>query len=216
MRELRCPIGGSRRLPEAGRIRKVEAIMHEFETCGRSMRWYEWLSGLVLLGLAFGVRAESVYKCVTAERDVIYQATPCSAQQRASRIEIPPAPVPAPSPRYAVERHMTDTDARAPHARAAVRETASECRVSDGRVFYRLGNCPHSIPGAPDSATTLHRGRTGTARGSGGTAQVSSRRIAREEACHEIHRAGAIGRNGHEFDEHVSSYEHNLGRDPCK
>jgi hypothetical protein len=98
----------------------------------------------------------------------------------------------------------------------AAREMAYECRVSDGRLFYRLGNCPHSIPGASDSVSGTRRGKTGNSHGSSGAAQVTSRRIPRDEACHEIHRAGAIGRNGHEFDEHVSSYEHDLGRDPCK
>ena len=194
--------------------------MHKvgFEYCGRSMRWYEWLTGLFLLSLAIGVRAESVYKCVDAEGNAAYQATRCPAQQRESVLEIPKAPAYAPSPQYAVERHREDAPMRGSRvpARLASREMAFECRVSDGRLFYRLGVCPHSIPGATDGAQKPSRGRSGSSHGGGGSAQVSSRRIAREDACHEIHRAGAIGRNGHEFDEHVSTYERNLGHDPCK
>jgi hypothetical protein len=45
---------------------------------------------------------------------------------------------------------------------------------------------------------------------------VSSSRIPRDEACREIHTAGSIGRAGHQHDENVSTYEHNLGRDPCR
>jgi len=190
----------------------------EFENCGRSMRWYEWLTGLFLLSLALGVRAESIYKCVDAEGKAAYQATKCPAQQHESVIEIPPPPTYAPAPRYAVERRVVDAPARASHVplRVTSREMAYECHVSDGRLFYRLGNCPHSIPGAIDGAQKPPRGKSGNSHSSGGSAQVTSRRIPREDACHEIHRAGAIGRNGHEFDEHVSTYEHNLGHDPCK
>ena len=189
-----------------------------FENCGRSMRWYEWLTGLFLLSLALGVRAEGIYKCVDARGDVTYQAASCAAQQRESIVEVPPAPAYAPPPHYVVERDARDAAVRQPHlaSRAAVREMAYECHVSDGRIFYRLGNCPHSIPGSTDAAQKPRRGKSGSSHSGGGSAQVSSRRIPREEACHEIHRAGAIGRNGHEFDEHVSTYEHNLGHDPCK
>jgi len=31
-----------------------------------------------------------------------------------------------------------------------------------------------------------------------------------------MHRAGAISRAGHEHDEDVSTYDRNLGRDPCR
>jgi hypothetical protein len=64
------------------------------------------------------------------------------------------------------------------------------------------------------SSTSTHG--KGAVRGGGATLHVSSQRIAREEACREIQRAGAAGRAGHEHDEVVSSYEHNLGRDPCR
>lgn len=188
-----------------------------FENCGRSMRWYEWLTGLFLLSLALGARAESVYKCIDAEGHVAYQATQCLAQQRESVVAIPPQPAYAPSPRYVLEQRASAASVRGSHVplHLAAREMAFECRVSDGRIFYRLGNCPHSVPGLTDGAQQARRGKSGSSRG-GGSAQVSSRRIPREDACHEIHRAGAIGRNGHEFDEHVSTYEHNLGHDPCK
>jgi len=92
---------------------------------------------------------------------------------------------------------------------------AYECRVSDGRIFYRLGACPHSLGADVGRESKTPRGKGSSARG-GDSVHVASRQIPREQACREIHRAGAIGRDGHEFDEHVSTYEHNLGRDPCK
>ena len=190
----------------------------EFENSGRSMRWYEWLAGLLLLGLAVGVRAESVYKCVDARGAVAYQAIACAGSQLQSVVAIARAPAYAPSPHYVLAR---DREAAAPRARFATRERASqetafECRASDGRLFYRLGVCPHSIgaDGSRGSAKS-HSGKGGNARG-GGSVSVATRRVPREQACHEIHRAGAIGRDGHEFDEQVSTYERNLGHDPCK
>jgi hypothetical protein len=191
----------------------------EFESGGRSMRWYEWLVGLFLLAAIAGVRAESVYKCVNAKGGISYQQVSCGAEQQQSTIAIAPAPRYAPSPHYVLARKDDEARPRSPapaHERAS-NETAFECHVSDGRIFYRLSACPHSIAGAATaSAAKSHRGKSDTPRNGGGSAQVSARRIPRDEACREIHRAGAIGRDGHDFDERVSSYEHNLGHDPCK
>lgn len=74
----------------------------QFEECGRSMRWHEWM--LLLLGLVAGVRAESVYKCTDAQGDIAYQSQPCAAAQQQTMLAIAPAPAYAPAPQYAVER----------------------------------------------------------------------------------------------------------------
>jgi hypothetical protein len=187
-----------------------------FESSGRSMRWYEWVAGLCLLGAAAGVRAEVAYKCIDAQGAISYQDTACIGQ-RQSEIAITPSlrAAPVPTPHYAVERAATrrpERSVRVPREHAA-RESAFECRVSDGRIFYRLAGCPHSLAGEV-SSTSAHR--KGGTHGNSGPASVAARRIPREDACREIHRAGAIGRDGHEFDEHVSTYERNLGHDPCK
>jgi hypothetical protein len=92
-----------------------------------------------------------------------------------------------------------------------------QCRAADGQVFYRHGACPHSIPaGSAHVAGASTRGKASSRGGSGATVSVSTQRIPREEACYEIQRAGAAGRAGHEHDEIASTYEHNLGRDPCR
>jgi hypothetical protein len=191
----------------------------EFESCGRSMRWYEWLAALLLLALAAGVRADPVYKCTDAGGGIAYQAVACAPGQRSSSIAIAPAPAYAPPPHYAIQRRSNDASVREkPESRRAPpRETAYECRASDARVFYRLSGCPHSIAAdATASGRTANGGGRGGAKRNGGTTQVSARRISRDEACRQIHRAGAIGRNGHEFDETVSTYERDLGNDPCR
>jgi hypothetical protein len=187
----------------------------EFESTGRSMRWYEWLAGLLLLGAVAGVRAGPIYKCIDGEGGVAYQDIACLAPARQWVVPVAAErPVVAP-PRYAIQARGADhlASARAPRETAA-RGTAYECRTGDGRTFYRLSTCPHTVAADPTtlSAPRGHGGKHGNA----AAVSVSARRISREDACHEIHRAGAIGRDGHELDEHVSTYDRNLGRDPCK
>jgi hypothetical protein len=175
---------------------------------GRSMRWYEWLAGLFLLGLAFGVRAGSVYKCVDAAGAVTFQDRSCAATQAQSEVEIDPAPAHAASPQYVVETHAQRTNYRESHLPSRSEHgSAYECRASDGRVFYRLGACPRSLAAEGGAARGKSHG--------GNSVSVSGHTIPRDEACAQMRRAGSIGRGGHEFDEHISTYDKNLGRDPC-
>jgi len=185
----------------------------EWQAATRQARWYEWLLVLLLLGLAGGVRAATVYKCTDDNGGVAYQSLPCSAQQSEAVVPIAAAPAYARSPEYAIE-HTTQPRVRAAYAaRHEPQEMSFECRAADGQVFYRHASCPHSIAG---DASTIGSASHRTSRGSGGSVPVSSSRIPRDEACRQIHAAGSIGRAGHQHDENVSTYEHNLGRDPCR
>jgi hypothetical protein len=172
----------------------------------RPLRWYEWLLLAVLLGLIGGVRAAPVYKCTQADGAVAYQDQPCVEAARAETLVLPSAPPLAASPRYAVQE--ADSSGRRGEVVRPPSGTAHafECRTADGARFYRFGGCPATMPDA--GAPSGHRGRGGS--------RVSARRVPLATACAEIHRAGAIGRRGHEHDEVVSSYEHNLGHDPCR
>ncbi|MGH8090944.1 MAG: DUF4124 domain-containing protein [Rudaea sp.] len=175
---------------------------------GRSMRWYEWLTGLFLLGLAFGVRAGSVYKCVDASGATAFQDRPCTVAQAQSKIEIEPAPAHATVPQYVVETRAQRASYRESRSQTrSARASAYECRASDGRVFYRLGACPRSL--ATEGGAARGKSR------SGNSVSVSGHPIPRDEACVQMRRAGAIGRGGHEFDEQVSTYDKNLSHDPC-
>jgi hypothetical protein len=172
------------------------------------MRWYEWLAGLFLLGLAFGVRAGSVYKCVDASGATAFQDRPCAVAQAQSEVEIESAPAHATAPQYAVETRTQRANYRESRSSSRpARTTAYECRASDGRVFYRLGACPRSL--ATESGAVRGKSR------SGNSVSVSGHAISRDEACVQMRRAGSIGRGGHEFDERISTYDKNLGRDPC-
>jgi hypothetical protein len=145
--------------------------------------------------------AGPVFRCVDAAGAIAFQDRPCANGQHQSEVTIEPAPVPSRSPEYAVEEgrpHAGNRASRRTHARA--RAVAFECHASDGRVFYRLGACPHAVKAADGSRTPVH---------------VSAQRVDRDRACRQMRRAGAIGRAGHEFDEKISTYDKNLGRDPC-
>jgi hypothetical protein len=185
----------------------------EWQAAKRQARWYEWLLVLLLLGLAGGVRAATVYKCTDAGGGVAYQTLPCSAQQSEAVVPIAAAPAYAKSPEYAIERTTEPRERAAYASRHEPQAMSFECRAADGQVFYRHASCPHSVAGdGSATGSAAHR----TSRGSGGSVPVSSSRIPRDEACREIHAAGSIGRAGHQHDENVSTYEHNLGRDPCR
>ncbi|MBS0569485.1 MAG: DUF4124 domain-containing protein [Proteobacteria bacterium] len=173
------------------------------------MRWYEWLAGLLLLGLAFGVRAGPVYKCIDASGAIAYQDRPCISAQAQREVEIAPAPAVVPSPQYAVQTHAQRASYRTERLpRRTSHATAYECRASDGRVFYRLGACPRSLAVEGGGASR------GKSRG-GSSVSVSGHPVPREDACYQMRRAGSIGRGGREYDEQISTYDKNLGRDPC-
>ena len=189
---------------------------YEFEPSGRTLRWYEWLAFLLLFFLAAGVRAESVYKCIDAQGGVAYQAQACAKMQREAVVEIAPAPAYAASPTYAVHDDVEEHATRHGRSKAALtsRNASSsaqsyECRAADGQVFYRHTPCPHSV--APQAGSARGRGHARAQ-----SVSVSGHRVAREEACTQMRRAGAAGRGGHEHDEDVSTYDKNLGRDPCR
>ncbi len=179
----------------------------------RSMRWYEWLACLLLLLLAGGVRAATtVYRCVDSRGGTAFQDQPCTPNEQAQVVAVAPAPVYAPPPQYAVAPSPHVARGEPPPGRR--REPAPpaphsyECRSTDGQVFYRHSACPHSVAPRDD-----HLGRgTGAAK----RVEVRAIRVTRDEACAQMQRAGASGRSGHTSDEVVSSYDKNLGRDPCR
>jgi hypothetical protein len=190
----------------------------QFQACGRSMRWYEWVLMLLMLGLVAGVRAESVYKCTDAQGAVAFQAQACPSHQNETQVTILSAPASTASPDYGVVDKKPAPRARqdhaGPHLPARSAQTSYECRVSDGEVFYRHSSCPHSVS-ADAASSGKSRGRSGK-QSMTQKLTVSSRPVPREEACAQMHRAGAIGRAGHAHDEDVSTYDRNLGRDPCR
>lgn len=163
--------------------------------------------------------AESVYKCRGADGLVAFQDHACAKTEVESQIEILPAPPPMPSPEYSVGSR-TDRGARVGTRAGGSRQTGSkartevvsyECRAANGELFYRHGACPKQITAKSSGGTSRRR--------SGADLQpfaVSAQPLSRTEVCQRLRSAGSIGRAGRERDENVSTYDRNLGRDPCR
>ena len=159
---------------------------------------------LVACGTSTEVAAQSVFKCIDEAGHIAYQDRPCAAGARSAPIHLDAAPPrenrdvapPPPTPARASRASM-----RPP--RAAPVAHSFECRSASGAVFYRHGRCPASIP----------RARSGSQRGYSGNDRVESTRLPRSEACRRLR---STAREGSAHDETVSTYERNLGRDPCR
>lgn len=164
----------------------------------RARRWPICLMLMACAGAAPAARAQTVYRCADRSGALAYQDRPCSADQRQSEVTLAAAPAYVPSPAYAGATAPTLARQRPPPRARPAREPQSwQCRAADGELFYRHGRCPAAIRTTPGSAPIA----------------VTARPIARGEACRHIAR-GTHG--GHARDESVSTYERNLGLDPCR
>lgn len=126
----------------------------------------------------------------------------CASGSREQPVAIEPAPAPKSSPDYS--RSQLPRYSR--QSRRAPRKTiiySYECRTKSGALFYRHKPCPASI----DRSGLVGGGRLAPRE------RVSGRRIPRLDACRGMRSAG---REGREFDEATSTYDRNLGRDPCR
>lgn len=170
------------------------------------------LFGGLLAFATLGAHAASVYKCRGADGAIAFQDHACAAGAAETSVEIAPPPPVAPSPDYGRETqshraaHATTSHATTRDRREAV---LYECRAANGELFYRHGACPGRI--------TTEAGSGKRARGGGaGSFAVTSEALPRGEVCRRIAAAGSIGRAGRTRDESVSTYDRNLGRDPCR
>lgn len=190
---------------------------------------------VLLLGAAGCAAAATVYKCTDGKDHVAYQAQPCAAPLHGQVMQLRAVPIAAaaePGRRDGTDAsHSAGQQSRtAPqirrgpalhgHRDTARRDTQADaaepswqCRVANGEVFYQHSPCPDRVAtaGSPRDGSTRGRRRAAAA-----MAAVSARPLPRAEACRQIHAASASDRAGHERDEDVSTYERNLGRDPCR
>lgn len=167
------------------------------------------------------VHAESVYKCRGADGLVAFQDHACIKAQVETQVEIEPPPPVVPSPDYGRDSRVARgvrtgggaQTLRQRTARTSVELVSYECRAANGELFYRHGACPKQITAKPKTSTTSSRKRGAS---DAQTYAVAAQPMSRGEVCRQMARAGSIGRAGHERDESVSTYDKNLGRDPCR
>ncbi len=164
--------------------------------------------------------AQKVYKCVDSENHIAFQQTPCQPDQRESEVAIKPPPAPPPPPPSITEpsRHRA-ISARdraevlkwaasvAPPAAAQVQSKpvvqSYECTTVAGEVFYTHSPCPEWVVD----------GSFGFRGASPHVSSVTGKPISRVLACKKM-RSGA--RFASRLDQQTSTYDRNLGRDPCK
>jgi hypothetical protein len=168
------------------------------------------LAAIALVTFAKSAHADSVFRCRGADGAVAFQDRPCADATAQSIVEIAPAPPVQPSPDYGV---ASAREPRMAHTRTggrAPREAISfACHAANGETFYRHGSCPKQIAVAGAES----RGKSGKG---AKTVGVTAEAMPRADVCRELSRGGSIGRAGHERDESMSSYDRNLGRDPCR
>jgi len=198
----------------------------------------------LLLAWALPTPALTIHRCTGSDGTPAFQDHPCAPHQRSGVVVLRSERVAgesttaASTPRHERQsnRHerqnhsratattqrvgprTTTSSTRPRHRRssAAVAATGTEssweCRAGNGEVFYQHGPCPAAFIGSIELRTST-RGRR---RSDVHSVPVTGRPIARADACRRIHAASASDRAGHERDEDVSTYERNLGRDPCR
>lgn len=197
--------------------------MNPFGQTLLAKRYRRVIAALLLIAAgATSAHAESVYKCRDVRGQIAYQDHACADPARQTLIELAPAPVAAPaqdgertaSPRT-VQRNLARSSGGRTNARSS--QTLSyECRSADGVVFYKHSRCPKTITVAAPS-DRRGSGRKGSARASAArSSAVSERPLPRAEMCKRMASGGSIGRSGREHDDAVSTYDRNVGRDPCR
>ena len=147
--------------------------------------------------------AASVYRCVGKTGMVAFQDHACLADTKQTVLDIvshdPPVLVVVATKektgKSARQRQISYSQAR------TAQPTSWECRTATGMVFYRHSRCPASLIDGTDSNGRSQR------------VMVSSQGMDRRDACRRM-RNGA--RDGNQFDDKVSTYERNLGRDTCR
>jgi hypothetical protein len=203
------------RIAAARRIRNHASTFHGGIGMNAVGFTHRFFFAIALAAIGFGgfanrAHAESVFRCRGADGAVAFQDRPCADAKAQSIVEIAPAPPVQPSPDYGV---ASEHEPRATHTRSSGRaphEAVSfACHAANGETFYRHGSCPKQIAVAGSGG--------GGKSGKGAkTVGVIAEAMPRADVCRELSRGGSIGRSGHERDESISSYDRNLGRDPCR
>lgn len=185
---------------------------------------------LLLWYVAGSAHAASIYRCIGAHGETTFRDTPCATQARQTKLDVvgqplidansPPPAAPTRVAKPAAGRARGQRASTNAQSRKVASETSWECRAADGEVFYRHARCPGSVPGdgvvRRDYAETAARQPTRGHHDAWGKVSVRGKPISRAEACRRIRAPSAAGRDGAQRDDRVSTYDHLMGRDPCR
>jgi hypothetical protein len=165
---------------------------------------------------------EVVYRCVPATGGAtVYQSTPCGknsevvkirkedqarlllrAMEREALVSPVSSFIPVQTPRQ--------PDPQSQSAISTSPAPSFKCLTADGKVFYRHDACPAASPVVVVTDVQTRRGirQVKTV----DYVPVSSAPVSQEEACREIRKTSRSSK----MDQKYSSYDRNLGRDPCR
>ncbi len=158
--------------------------------------------------------AQTVYKCVDSKNQIAFQQTPCQSGQRESEVAIKAPPTPPPRSTTAPSRQSATSakdlaaflqqfSAPAPaQVQTKPVEQSYECTTVAGEIFYTHSRCPEWITDGPYGyhGASPHQ------------SSVTGKPISRALACRKMR---AVGRFASRLDQQTSTYDRNLGRDPC-
>lgn len=167
--------------------------------------------------------AAEIHRCRGADGVVAYQQTPCADDAQREPLPVLPPPssglIAAPAP--AADSHAEEAPlaALSPPARFAPPSLpqAWQCVAANGEVFYRHDACPTRIveryPLYLSGWNYTYDRPAVVVSTLPDYVPVDAYRVSLREACRAIERSG--DRDGRARDQTFSTYDRNLGRDPC-
>jgi len=172
----------------------------------------------ILFALYFTVLESSaqqtVYRCVEEDGSTTFSDQPCSEDPDVLHIEESHNPAP---PRQYLPRASTannDDTGRAnsspapPSSRQAI---SYRCSIDTGEVWYLHSPCPSRVTIREIEDLEFEEGWAEVSR----EVTVDQTEVSRSSACSQIYAVGT-SRRGSDRDESYTTYERNMGRDPCR
>jgi len=171
----------------------------------------------------------SVYKCVLEDGSTTFSDTPCAEHAEVYEVretyksDFPAlrAPRVMASPSHEEPKLPTDVPPTGNKPETKTQEAISyQCSALSGEIWYQHSPCPQRITGRQVSPVSGIEANTGKPIAgvvlSDKEFAVEEQIVSRERACREIYRHATSNRSGAERDERYSTYDRNLGRDPCR
>lgn len=168
---------------------------------------------------AFG--GEVVFHCLDSSGGSVYQDRPCPGRQETIKIrrvrngeafaEAIARGLGNSAPRPAAPASQPPS---VPAPVATLPQPSFKCQAADGTTFYRHDGCPPALQREQNVYFTV--GQDIRYYTQPVYVPVGSTPVSRSSACRTIYGSDASQRTGSNLDQRFSTYDRNLGRDPCR
>lgn len=187
------------------------------------------IAALLAASACGNVTAKRLFRCDSGN-GASYQDTPCANAESQKVVgqfvveEVPPEQATSWVNQAAAAAAASQPESRpTPHQsrdRAAalrVEPQSFRCVASNGSVFYRHDRCPSEVDHQTHHSASYDRYTGNQVVTSTPTYHtVTTQKVSRKEACKEMGSMGNRSRRDRDRDGAASTYERNLGRDPCR